>query len=87
MRKGQRLHHEGHEEHEVDNKNNETNQHKIGLSISYFFILSCMIQLGDYLYDELKSVKGIELSLDQMDSVLDKVMQVAKHRSYKWWNL
>ena len=40
-------------------------------------------EIDDYLYDELKSVRGIELSLDQMDDIIEKVLQVAKHRSYK----
>jgi hypothetical protein len=34
-------------------------------------------------YDELKTERGIELSLDQMDDIIEKVLQVAKHRSYK----
>jgi len=40
-------------------------------------------EIDDYLYDELKTEKGIELSLDQMDEIIEKVLQVAKHRSYK----
>ncbi len=40
-------------------------------------------EIDDYLYDELKTEKGIELSLDQMDDIIEKVLQVAKHRSYK----
>lgn len=40
-------------------------------------------EIDDYLYDELKTEKGIELSLDQMDDIIEKVMQVAKHRNYK----
>lgn len=40
-------------------------------------------EIDDYLYDELKTERGIELSLDQMDDIIEKVMQVAKHRSYK----
>lgn len=39
-------------------------------------------EIDDYLYDELKTERGIELSLDQMDDIIEKVMQVAKHRSY-----
>ena len=34
----------------------------------------------DYLYDELKTERGIELSLDQMDDIIEKVLQVAKFR-------
>ncbi|MBI9108667.1 MAG: type I restriction endonuclease subunit R [Spirochaetales bacterium] len=40
-------------------------------------------EIDDYFYDELKTEKGIELSLEQMDSIIEKVLQVAKHRSYK----
>ena len=40
-------------------------------------------EIDDYLYDELKAGKGIELSLDQMDAIIENVLQVAKHRSCK----
>jgi type I restriction enzyme R subunit len=40
-------------------------------------------EIDDYFYDELKVRKGIELSLDQMDDIIEKALQVAKHRSYK----
>jgi type I restriction enzyme R subunit len=40
-------------------------------------------EIDDYLYDELRTERGIELSLDQMDDITEKVLQVAKHRSYK----
>jgi len=40
-------------------------------------------EIDDYFYDELKTEKEIELSLNQMDDIIEKVMQVAKHRSYK----
>jgi type I restriction enzyme, R subunit len=40
-------------------------------------------EIDDYLYDDLKAGKGVELSLDQMDNIIEKVLQVAKHRSYK----
>jgi type I restriction enzyme R subunit len=40
-------------------------------------------EIDDYLYDELKTARGIELSLDQMDDIIEEVLQVAKHRSYK----
>jgi len=39
-------------------------------------------EIDDYLYDELKTNRGIELSLDQMDDIIEKVLQVAKYRSY-----
>ena len=40
-------------------------------------------EIDDYLYDELRTKRGIELSLDQMDDIIEKVLQVAKHRSYR----
>jgi type I restriction enzyme R subunit len=40
-------------------------------------------EIDDYLYDELKTARGIELSFDQMDGIIEKVLQVAKRRSYK----
>ncbi|TCL62592.1 type I restriction enzyme R subunit [Hydrogenispora ethanolica] len=40
-------------------------------------------EIDDYLYDELKTERGIELSLNQMDEIIEKVLQVAKHRSYR----
>ncbi|MEI6846697.1 MAG: HsdR family type I site-specific deoxyribonuclease [Chlorobiaceae bacterium] len=39
--------------------------------------------IDDYFYDELKAKKGIELSPDQMDAIIEKFLQVAKHRSYR----
>ncbi len=39
-------------------------------------------EIDDYLYDELKTERGIELTLDQMDDIIEKVLQVSKHRSY-----
>ncbi|MEN1761790.1 type I restriction endonuclease subunit R [Anoxynatronum sibiricum] len=39
-------------------------------------------EIDDYLYDEIKRSRGIQLSLDQMDDIIGKVLQVAKHRSY-----
>jgi type I restriction enzyme, R subunit len=37
-------------------------------------------EIDDYLYDELKRERGIELSLDQMDVIIEKVLQVGKFR-------
>jgi len=39
--------------------------------------------IDDYLYDEVKGNKGIAFSLDQMDEIIERTMQVAKHRSVK----
>ncbi len=38
-------------------------------------------EIDDYLYDEVKNNKGIELGLDQMDEIISKTLQVAKSRS------
>ena len=40
-------------------------------------------EIDDYLYDEIKTGQGIELSLDQMDDIIEEVLLVAKHRSYQ----
>jgi len=37
--------------------------------------------IDDYLYDEVRTARGIALSLDQMDEIIEKVLQVARHRS------
>ncbi|PID29729.1 MAG: restriction endonuclease subunit R [Candidatus Cloacimonadota bacterium] len=39
-------------------------------------------EIDDYLYDEIKTKRGINLTLEQMDTIIEKVMQVAKYRSY-----
>ena len=39
-------------------------------------------EIDDYLYDELKTERDVVLSLDQMDEIIEKVLQVAKHRSF-----
>ena len=39
-------------------------------------------EIDDYLYDEIKEAKDIDLSPKQMDEIIEKTMQVAKHRSY-----
>ncbi len=37
--------------------------------------------IDDYLYDEVKGKRGVEISLDQMDEIIERTMQVARHRS------
>ncbi|MBL37667.1 MAG: restriction endonuclease subunit R [Xanthomonadales bacterium] len=37
-------------------------------------------RIDDYLYDELRGIKCIDLSTDEMDGIIDKTMQVARHR-------
>ena len=37
--------------------------------------------IDDYLYDEVKGNKRVEISLDQMDDLIERTMQVARHRS------
>ncbi|WP_301099854.1 HsdR family type I site-specific deoxyribonuclease [Otariodibacter sp.] len=38
-------------------------------------------EIDDYLYDEIKIKRNINLSLDHMDEIIDKVMQVARYRN------
>lgn len=38
-------------------------------------------EIDDYLYDEIKQKKGIELSIEQMDEIIRTTMKVARHRS------
>lgn len=37
--------------------------------------------IDDYLYDEIKHNRGVKLSPEEMDRIIEKTMQVAKHRS------
>ncbi len=39
-----------------------------------------MNQIDDYLYDEVKGVRGIALSTEEMDEIIEKTMQLARHR-------
>jgi type I restriction enzyme R subunit len=36
--------------------------------------------IDDFLYDEVKGVRGIDLSLEQMDEIIERAMQLARHR-------
>jgi len=36
--------------------------------------------IDDYLYDEIKASKGIDLTTDQMDEIIERSMQLARHR-------
>ncbi|MCK5841349.1 MAG: restriction endonuclease subunit R, partial [Candidatus Sabulitectum sp.] len=38
--------------------------------------------IDDYLYDEVKHVRGVKLSPEEMDRIIEKTMQVARHRSF-----
>lgn len=40
-------------------------------------------EIDDYLYDEIKTNKGIPLTVNDMDGIIEKVLQVAKHRTNK----
>lgn len=40
-------------------------------------------EIDDYLYDEIKIRQKIELSFDDMDGIIKKVLEVARHRSWK----
>ncbi len=37
-------------------------------------------EIDDYLYDEIKGNRGIVLSLDQMDNIIERTMLLARHR-------
>lgn len=39
-----------------------------------------MNEIDDYLYDEVKGTRAIDLSIEEMDTILDKAMQIARHR-------
>ena len=39
-----------------------------------------MNEIDDYLYDEVKGARGISLSTVEMDEIIDKTMQLARHR-------
>ncbi len=40
-------------------------------------------EIDDYFYDEVKNKKNIELSLEQMDEIIEKTFQIARRRSSK----
>lgn len=39
-----------------------------------------MNEIDDYLYDEIKGARGIALSVEEMDEIIEKTMQLARHR-------
>ena len=39
-----------------------------------------MNDIDDYLYDEVKGVRGIAISTEEMDEIIEKAMQLARHR-------
>ncbi|MBX3707940.1 MAG: type I restriction endonuclease subunit R [Pseudomonadales bacterium] len=39
-----------------------------------------MNEIDDYLYDEVNGARGIALSTDEMDEIIEKAMQLARHR-------
>jgi type I restriction enzyme R subunit len=39
-----------------------------------------MNEIDDYLYDEVNGARGIALSTDEMDEIIEKTMQLARHR-------
>ncbi len=39
-----------------------------------------MNEIDDYLYDEVKGARGIALSTEEMDEIIDKTLQLARHR-------
>ena len=39
-----------------------------------------MNQIDDYLYDELKAMQGVPLAAGEMDEIIERTMQIARHR-------
>ncbi len=39
--------------------------------------------IDDYLFDEIKGKKGVDLSIEQIDNIIEDVLRVARHRSTK----
>ncbi len=39
-------------------------------------------EIDDYLYDEIKTRRSIPLPVEQMDDIIEKILHVAKHRSF-----
>jgi type I restriction enzyme, R subunit len=39
-----------------------------------------MNQIDDYLYDEVKATKGVPLAAGEMDEIIERTMQIARHR-------
>ncbi|MBZ4038065.1 type I restriction endonuclease subunit R [Novilysobacter selenitireducens] len=39
-----------------------------------------MNEIDDYLYDDIKGARGIALSTEEMDEIIEKTMQLARHR-------
>ncbi|TMS59808.1 restriction endonuclease subunit R, partial [Imbroritus primus] len=39
-----------------------------------------MNEIDDYLYDEVKGNKGVQLTTGEMDDIIDRTMQLARHR-------
>jgi type I restriction enzyme, R subunit len=39
-----------------------------------------MNDIDDYLYDEIKDSKGLPLTTIEMDGIIERAMQVARHR-------
>lgn len=40
-----------------------------------------MNDIDDFLYDEVKSARGVALTTEEMDEIIDRVMQLARHRT------
>lgn len=39
-----------------------------------------MNEIDDYLYDEVKSDKGVALMTEEMDDIIDRAMQLTRYR-------
>ncbi|MEE9369092.1 MAG: hypothetical protein V3V05_09565 [Pontiella sp.] len=40
-------------------------------------------EIDDYLFDEVRDTKDIDLTLDQMDELIESTMRIARSRSRK----
>jgi len=39
-----------------------------------------MNEIDDYLYDEVKAKRGVSLAAGEMDEIIERTMQIARHR-------
>jgi type I restriction enzyme R subunit len=38
-------------------------------------------EIDDYLFDEVRGSKGIDLTLEQMDTIIESTLRIARHRT------
>jgi type I restriction enzyme, R subunit len=54
---------------------------KVGFWDDEDIVKQTINDIDDYLYDEIKGKNRIDITIEQMDEIIEKVMQIAKHRS------